>query len=136
MNKNNKIVFLISLIGFLILFVYFNFEKKGISDFFKSDKELFLSDFLPIEMKKQKYLGEIVDSSNHMYPYMNFGEVCMPMLDQWKSKIKVGDYVSKKKDSSTLLIERRGENYYLHFENKTIESPPSPCKCIKLSKTN
>ncbi|RXM41069.1 hypothetical protein BOQ62_03290 [Chryseobacterium sp. CH21] len=96
MLKNNKPLFFISLIGFLILFIYFNYEK-GLSDLFKSETDSFVSEFSPIEMQKQKYLGEVADSLNHMNTYMNFGKICLPMLDQWKDKIELGDYVSKKK---------------------------------------
>lgn len=42
MLKNNKVQFFISLIGFLILFVYFNY-KKGLSDFFGSETDSFVS---------------------------------------------------------------------------------------------
>ncbi|MGU3377690.1 hypothetical protein [Chryseobacterium sp. M5A1_1a] len=134
MKKNIKIMFLISFTGFLLLFFYFNSEKKEISDFFKSDEELFLRDFLPIEMNRYKYLGEVADTTNHMYPYMNFGKICLPILTQWKDKIKIDDYVSKKKDSLTLLIENKSGNYYLHLDTIQIGSAPSPCKCEKLSK--
>ncbi|WP_213280346.1 hypothetical protein [Chryseobacterium indologenes] len=134
MKNSNKIVFLISLIGFIFLFIYFNLEKKGMPDFFKSDEELFLNDFSPIEMEKYKYLGEIADTTNHMYPYMNFGKICLPVLSQWKDKIKIGDYVSKKKDSLTLFIENKTSSYYLHLDRTSIGSPPSPCRCEKLSK--
>lgn len=132
MKKNIKIIFLISLIGFIFLFVYFNSDKKNMSDFFKSDEELFLNDFSSIEMNKYKYLGEIADTANHMYPYLNFGKICLPLLGQWKNKIKIGDYVSKKKDSSTLFIENKENNYYLHLDTLGIGSAPSPCRCEKL----
>lgn len=134
MKNSNKIVFLISLTGFIFLSIYFNLEKKGMSDFFKLDEELFLNDFSPIEMEKYKYLGELADTTNHMYPYMNFGKVCLPVLSQWKDKIKIGDYVSKKKDSLTLFIETKTSSYFLHLDRTGIGSAPSACKCEKLSK--
>ncbi|KFF09928.1 hypothetical protein IW15_22010 [Chryseobacterium soli] len=136
MKSSNKIMFLISLIGFIFLFIYFNLEKKGVSDFFESDEKLFLNDFSPIEMNRYKYLGEVADTTNHMNAYMNFGEICLPLLDQWRSKIEIGDYVSKKKDSLTLFIERKNQNYYLHFDDKDFDGAPPPCKCKKLSKNN
>ncbi len=80
-------------------------------------------------MNKYKYLGEIADTANHMYPYLNFGKICLPLLGQWKNKIKIGDYVSKKKDSSTLFIENKENNYYLHLDTLGIGSAPSPCRC-------
>ncbi|MDQ0783428.1 hypothetical protein [Chryseobacterium sp. W4I1] len=136
MFKNNKITVILSLIGFLVLFIYFNSEKKDLSDFFKSGTESFLDDFSPIEMNKEVYLGEIADTANHMNAYMNFGEVCLPMLDQWTGKIHLGDHVSKEKDSLTLLIERDNKIYYLHFDNKNFNGAPPPCKCEKLKKNN
>lgn len=136
MKKNIKIIFLISLIGFIFLFVYFNSEKKNVSDFFESDEKLFLNDFSPIELNRYKYLGEVADTTNHMNAYMNFGEICLPLLDQWRGKIERGDYVSKKKDSLTLLIEKDNKKYYLHFNSNSFDGAPSPCKCEKLSKNN
>lgn len=133
MLKNNKVAFLVSLIGFLILFIYFNY-KKGLSDFFGSEIDSFVSEFSPIEMQKQKYLGEVADSLNHMNAYMSFGEVCLPMLDQWKNKIELGDYVSKEKGSLTLLIERNNKKSYLHFESTNFKGAPPPCRCKELSK--
>lgn len=67
------------------------------SDFFKSGKESFIDEFSPIEMRGNKYLGEVADTANHMNAYMSFGEICLPMLDQWKNKIQIGDHVSKDK---------------------------------------
>jgi len=52
MLKNNKVAFLVSLIGFLILFIYFNY-KKGLSDFFGSETDSFVSEFSPIECKSK-----------------------------------------------------------------------------------
>ena len=77
-----KILFLISFIGFIVLFLIFNSEKKGWSDFFKSGKETFLDNYTPIVMNKYKYLGEVADTTNHMNAYMNFGEICLPLIDQ------------------------------------------------------
>lgn len=131
--KNTKVSFLISLIGFLILFIYFNY-KKGLSDLFKSVADSFISEFSPIEMQKQKYLGEVADSLNHMNAYMNFGDICLPMLDQWKNKIEFGDYVSKEKGSLTLLIERNNKKNYLHFDSVNFKGAPPPCRCKELSK--
>lgn len=125
---------LIAFVGFIILFTYYNSEKTETSDFFKSDEELFMKSFLPIEMNKEKYLGEVADSSNHMNAYMNFGNVCLPMLDQWKDKIRIGDYVSKKKDSLSLFIQGKTKKYYLHFDSKNFDGAPLPCNCSKLSK--
>ncbi|MDV7699180.1 hypothetical protein N6B72_19855 [Chryseobacterium soli] len=136
MQKKSKILFLISFIGFVVLFLIFNSEKKGWSDFFKSGKETFLDNYTPIVMNKYKYLGEVADTTNHMNAYMNFGEICLPLLDQWRGKIEIGDYVSKKKDSLTLFIERKNQNYYLHFDDKDFDGAPPPCKCKKLSKNN
>jgi len=136
MVKKNKAIFFISLIGFLILFIYLNSDKNDMSDFFKSGTDLFLQDFSPIEMKREKYLGEVADTTNHMNAYMNFGEICLPMLDQWKNKIYVGDYVTKEKNSLTLLIERNNKKFYLHFDRKDFGGAPPPCKCKKLSKNN
>ncbi|MGE8431844.1 hypothetical protein [Chryseobacterium joostei] len=136
MQKKSKILFLISFIGFIVLFLIFNSEKKGWSDFFKSGKETFLDNYTPIVMNKYKYLGEAADTTNHMNAYMNFGEICLPLLDQWRGKIEIGDYVSKKKDSLTLFIERKNQNYYLHFDDKDFDGGPPPCKCKKLSKNN
>ncbi|MFP3596104.1 hypothetical protein [Chryseobacterium sp. SIMBA_029] len=136
MKSSNKIMFLISLIGFIFLFICFNLEKKSMSDFFESDEKLFLNDFSPIVMNKYKYLGEVADTTNHMYPYLNFGKICLPLLNQWKNKIKIGDYVSKKKDSLTLFIENKENNYYLNLDTTNIGGAPSPCKCNKLSKNN
>jgi len=136
MKSNNKIMFLISLIGFIFLFICFNLEKKRMYDFFESDEKLFLNDFSPIVMNKFKYLGEVADTTNHMNAYMNFGEICLPLLDQWRDKIEIGNYVSKKKDSLTLLIEKDNKKYYLHFNSNSFDGAPSPCKCEKLSKNN
>ncbi|SEW49664.1 hypothetical protein SAMN05421841_4272 [Chryseobacterium wanjuense] len=134
MKKSNVIMILIAFVGFIILFTYYNSEKTETSDFFKSDEELFMKSFLPIEMNKEKYLGEVADSSNHMNAYMNFGNVCLPMLDQWKDKIRIGDYVSKKKDSLSLFIQGKTKKYYLHFDSKNFDGAPLPCNCSKLSK--
>lgn len=134
MKKYNSLLVLVSLVGFFVLFIYFNSEKTGVQDFFKSDEEIFLNDFRSIKMEREKYLGEIADTSNHMYPYMNFGNVCLPMLDQWKNRIEKGDYVSKKKDSSTLFVEGKERKYYLHLDMKSVGSAPSPCKCSELGK--
>lgn len=56
------------------------------------------------------------------------------MLDQWKNRIHLGDYVSKEKDSLTLLVERNNKKYYLHFNRKNFNGAPPPCPCKKLSK--
>ncbi len=136
MEKKNVLLILISFTGFLILFIYFNSEKRGISDFFKSGKETFLDKYSPIIMEKEEYLGQVADTLNHRNAYMNFGKICLPMLDQWKGKIEKGDFVSKKKDSLTLIIERNHKNYYLHFEDENFDGAPSPCKCRELSKHN
>ncbi|WP_291875029.1 hypothetical protein [Chryseobacterium sp.] len=106
------------------------------SDFFKSGKESFIDEFSPIEMRGNKYLGEVADTANHMNAYMNFGEICLPMLDQWKNKIQIGDHVSKDKNSLTLFIEGQNKKYYLHFDSKNFDGAPPPCKCKKLSKNN
>lgn len=134
MQKRNLLLFFISFIGFVILFTFFNSDKKGISDFFKSGKETFLDAYAPIVLEREQYFGEIADTTNHMNLYMSFGDICLPMLEQWKNKIEKGDYVSKKKDSLTLLIQRKGKNSYLHFEDKNFEGAPLPCECKELSK--
>ncbi|WP_294319236.1 hypothetical protein [uncultured Chryseobacterium sp.] len=133
MLKNNKIAFSISLVGFLVLFIYFNYER-GLSDFFKSETDSFISEFSPIEIKKQKYLGEVADSSNHMNTYMSFGEICLPMLDQWKDKIEIGDYISKKRESLTILVERNNKKVYLYFDSINFKGAPLPCQCKALNK--
>lgn len=134
LQKKTKIVFLISLIGFVVLFTYFNKDKNSVSDYFKSGTESFVDEFSNIEMNREKYLGEVADTTNHMNAYMSFGETCLPMLDQWNGKIHVGDYVSKKKNNLTLLIERNNKTFYLYFDNKDFSGAPPPCKCKKLGK--
>lgn len=134
MKRKKYILLLISFTGFLILFIFFNSEKKEMSDFLKSGKDTFLDQYSPIVLEREEYLGKVADTLNHMNAYMNFGEICLPMLDQWKNKIKIGDYVSKKKDSLTLIIEKNNKKYYLHFNTENFDGAPPPCKCKELSK--
>ncbi|MEG0928752.1 hypothetical protein [Chryseobacterium sp.] len=134
MERKKYILLLISFTGFLILFIFFNSEKKEMSDFLKSGKETFLDKYSPIMLEREEYLGKVADTLNHMNAYMNFGEICLPMLDQWNGKIEKGDYVSKKKDSLTLIVERNNKKYYLHFNIKNFDGAPPPCKCKELSK--
>ncbi|WP_382405038.1 hypothetical protein [Frigoriflavimonas asaccharolytica] len=128
-EMNKKIKILLAFVVFIILFIMYTFNSNNNKlAFFKSNKELFIDKFLSIEMNRNKYLGEVADSSNHMNAYMNFGQVYLPMLDQWNGKIKEGDYVSKKKGSTTLIIERNKESYDLYFDIKNFDGAPLPIK--------
>ena len=85
-----KLKFFISAIGFVILFIIFNYNSKT-TDFFKTDSELFFDYYLPIEMDNEKFIGEIADSANHMNPYLRFEIMCLPYLDKWENKFNSGD---------------------------------------------
>lgn len=118
--------------GFLILFVIFNYNSKS-TDFFKSYSELFFDYYLPIEMDNEKFIGEIADSANHMNPYLRFEIMCLPYLDQWENKFKSGDYISKKKGDSSITIKDKYGTYNLKFDNKNFEGSALPCKCSKIN---
>lgn len=131
MNLKQKI--LVSFIGFVIIFTIMNLNNKT-SDFFKNDAELFYDYFLPIQMNKEKFLGEISDSSNHMYPYYRFEKNCLPKIDQWNGKFKIGNKITKKRGSLNLIIEEDGVNKVLYFETKNFEGSALPCECEKILK--
>ena len=124
-----KIAF--SIIGFLIIFIYLN-KESSFSSIFKSYDELFFEKYLPIEMKNEKYLGEIADSANHMTPYIRFSENCLPLIDQWENKFHNGDVVSKMKGDSSLLIKNKDGIIKLKFDKTNFEGSALPCKCSKI----
>ncbi|MHA3045483.1 hypothetical protein JSO61_009190 [Riemerella anatipestifer] len=131
MNIKQKL--LISSIGFVIIFSLFNINSKFL-DFFKSNDELFYEYYKPIEMNKEKFIGEIADSSNHMYPYLRFEKTCLPKIEQWNNKFEVGDEVSKTKGSLNLLIEKNGVKKILEFETKNFPGSALPCDCKEILK--
>lgn len=129
MNFKQKI--LISMIGFIVVFWFLN-RNSALLDIFKSYDELFYENYLPIEMKNEKFLGQIADSSNHMSPYLRFEKTCLPELDQWQNKFKPGDLVSKKKNDTTLIVKNADSEYEVKFDSKNFTSSPLPCDCSEI----
>ena len=124
---NFKQKFIISIIGFVIVFLIFNYNSKT-SDFFKSDSELFFEYYLPIKMENEKFIGEIADTSNHMYPYFKYKKTCLPKLEQWKNKIKSGDYISKRKGDLNLIVKDNNGRHELKFDKKSFKGSALPCE--------
>ena len=131
MNSKFKLIF--SLIIFLVLFFIYNHNSKW-TDFFKTNKELFLEHYLPLEMNNEKYLGIISDSSNHMNPYLRFSKTCLPLLNSWENTFEKGDIVSKLKKSTDLILLRDNKTNIIKLDTINFEGSPFPCECSKILK--
>lgn len=125
-----KIKLLKYLLTIILLFL-FTFHKNSCT-FFKTDAELFLEDFLPLEFNRVIYKGDIIDSSNHMEPMMDFGQYCLPTLKTWRMRIKKGDTISKSKNSTTLIIHKNLKIEKVNLDTLDINLTSLPCECSKL----